>query len=131
MYFYSKVRLHVRKTNYMPRTIFYANFTFSSISETPNFVELLFKTLESQDYKQPSDVKDEEDGSRTPPTATTPQVSQAPIVETSNIVPLNTVNTSPSLHINGSAPTNAVKRETRKSESEKEEKEREKRPRSR
>ncbi|XP_031776824.1 RNA-binding protein 26 isoform X2 [Nasonia vitripennis] len=99
--------------------------------ETPNFVELLFKTLETQDYKQPSDVKDEEDGSRTPPTATTPQVSQAPIVETSNIVPLNTVTTTPALHINGSAPTNAVKRETRKSESEKEEKEREKRPRSR
>ena len=88
---------------------------------------MLFKTLETQEYILPS-IKEEEDGSRTPPTAT-PQVSLPPIIETSNIVSLNPLNTTPTLHVNGSAPLN--KRETRKSESEKEEKEREKRPRSR
>ncbi|XP_058799557.1 RNA-binding protein 26 isoform X2 [Phymastichus coffea] len=91
--------------------------------ETQSFVDLLFKTLETQNFTLPI-VKMEEEGSRTPPTtaAQTPPAS-----EISNIV-LNTVSTP---HLNGSASTVTIKRELRKSESEKEEKEREKRPRSR
>ncbi|XP_011499699.1 PREDICTED: RNA-binding protein 26 [Ceratosolen solmsi marchali] len=97
--------------------------------ETQNFVELLFKTLETQEYILP--VIKEEDGSRTPPTAITPQVLLPSVIEPNSAAPLNTVNTTPIVHINGSAPPLVVKRETRKSESEKEEKDREKRPRSR
>ncbi|XP_014210794.1 RNA-binding protein 26 isoform X2 [Copidosoma floridanum] len=105
--------------------------------ETPNFVELLFKTLETQDYLVPDIKEEEEDGSKTPPTTTTPQVPQQPLqpqsTESSNNAPMNTIiEAAAAVHINGSAPQNViVKREARKSDSEKEEKERDKRPRSR
>lgn len=102
--------------------------------ETKNFVELLFKTLETQEYVLPP-PKSDPDGGGTPPGVNPP----APIVSSSTekimeaaiptIVPIIT-NPPVPLQINGSAPAVISKRETRKSDSDKD-KEKEKRSRSR
>ncbi|XP_071636619.1 RNA-binding protein 26 isoform X1 [Temnothorax longispinosus] len=101
--------------------------------ETKNFVELLFKTLETQEYVLPP-PKSEPDGGGTPPGVNPP----APIVPSSTekvmdaTIPLVPIITNPPvpLQINGSAPAVISKRETRKSDSDKD-KEKEKRSRSR
>ncbi|XP_053970250.1 RNA-binding protein 26 [Hylaeus anthracinus] len=100
--------------------------------ETKNFVELLFKTLETQEYTLPP-AKNDPDSGGTPPGVNPP----APGLATEKIVeatiPVTTVNTNPPvpLQINGSAPMAIGKRETRKSDSDKIDKEKEKRSRSR
>lgn len=100
-------------------------------SETKNFVELLFKTLETQEYILPS-VKNEPDGGGTPPGVNPP----APVLSTEKIIdttiPLVPMITNPPapLQINGSAPA-GIKREARKSDLDKVDKEKEKRSRSR
>ncbi|XP_018398340.1 PREDICTED: RNA-binding protein 26 isoform X1 [Cyphomyrmex costatus] len=101
--------------------------------ETKNFVELLFKTLETQEYVFPP-PKNDPDGGGTPPGVN----PSAPVVSSSTekiidaTVPLVPIITNPSapLQINGSAPAVISKRETRKSDSDKD-KEKEKRSRSR
>ncbi|KAL0099310.1 hypothetical protein PUN28_020108 [Cardiocondyla obscurior] len=101
--------------------------------ETKSFVELLFKTLETQEYVLPP-AKSDPDGGGTPPGINPP----APIVPPSTekiidtVIPLVPIITNPSvpLQINGSAPAAISKRETRKSDSDKD-KEKEKRSRSR
>ncbi|XP_015588872.1 RNA-binding protein 26 isoform X2 [Cephus cinctus] len=105
--------------------------------ETKNFVELLFKTLETQEYVLPV-VKGESDGGSTPPGVNPPPPPPPPpppLVEkpVEPIIPMLPMTTSPiaSVQINGSAPAVINKREARKSDSEKEDKEKEKRSRSR
>ncbi|EGI63234.1 PREDICTED: RNA-binding protein 26 isoform X2 [Acromyrmex echinatior] len=102
--------------------------------ETKNFVELLFKTLETQDYVFPP-PKSDPDGGGTPPGVN----PSAPAVVSSSTekiidatIPLVPIITNPPapLQINGSAPAVISKRETRKSDSDKD-KEKEKRSRSR
>lgn len=102
--------------------------------ETKNFVELLFKTLETQEYVLPP-PKSDPDGGGTPPGVNPP----APIVPSSTekimdttipLVPPIITNPPVPLQINGSAPAVISKRETRKSDSDKD-KEKEKRSRSR
>jgi len=103
--------------------------------ETKNFVELLFKTLETQEYILPL-AKSDPDGGGTPPGINPP----APVVSSSSsteklmdiAIPLVPIITNPPapLQINGSASTVISKRETRKSDSDKD-KEKEKRSRSR
>lgn len=100
--------------------------------ETKNFVELLFKTLETQEYVLPP-PKSDPDGGGTPPGINPPAPivpsSTEKIMDTSSLVPIIT-NPSVPLQINGSAPAVINKRETRKSDSDKD-KEKEKRSRSR
>lgn len=102
------------------------------LSETKSFVELLFKTLENQEYILPVTKSDPDGGGGTPPGTNPP----APVVSSSTekiidttipLVPLISNPPAP-LQINGSAPV--IKRETRKSDSDKD-KEKEKRSRSR
>ncbi|XP_043481913.1 RNA-binding protein 26 [Leptopilina heterotoma] len=98
--------------------------------ETNNFVELLFKTLETQEYVLPVPKADPE-GSATPTAVNPPvppTVDEKPAEDPVPVVPKAD---SPTLvaQVNGSAPV--VKRENRKSESEKEDRDKEKRPRSR
>ncbi|XP_025074797.1 RNA-binding protein 26 isoform X1 [Pogonomyrmex barbatus] len=101
--------------------------------ETKNFVELLFKTLETQEYILPPS-KSDPDGGGTPPGINPP----APVVSSTTekimdtTIPLVPMITNPpaSLQINGSTPAVISKRETRKSDSDKD-KEKEKRSRSR
>ncbi|EZA62685.1 RNA-binding protein 26 isoform X2 [Ooceraea biroi] len=104
--------------------------------ETKNFVELLFKTLETQEYILPP-PKSDPDGGGTPPGINPP----APVVSSSSsteklidstTIPLVPIITNPPapLQINGSASAVVSKRETRKSDSDKD-KEKEKRSRSR
>jgi len=96
-------------------------------------VELLFKTLETQEYVFPP-PKNDPDGGGTPPGVNPP----APIISSSTekimdvAIPLVPIITNPPapLQINGSAPAVISKRETRKSDSDKD-KEKEKRSRSR
>lgn len=92
-------------------------------------MELLFKTLETQEYVLPVPKADAE-GSATP-TAVNPPVLATDEKPAEELVPVVSKAESPTLvaQINGSAPV--VKRESRKSESEKEERDKEKRPRSR
>ncbi|XP_043289174.1 RNA-binding protein 26 isoform X2 [Venturia canescens] len=117
--------------------------------ETKNFVELLFKTLETQEYVLPPMTKPELGGSETPPTGaipvatmilpgeniietTIPSISTIPPMPTiPTMTPLATIPPNP-VQVNGStAMLLPMKRETRKSDSEKDDKEKEKRPRSR
>lgn len=95
-------------------------------------MELLFKTLETQEYILPP-PKSDPDGGGTPPGINPP----APIVPPSTeklidtTIPLVPIANPPApLQINGSAPAVVSKRETRKSDSDKD-KEKEKRSRSR
>ncbi|XP_014487262.1 PREDICTED: RNA-binding protein 26 isoform X1 [Dinoponera quadriceps] len=101
--------------------------------ETKNFVELLFKTLETQEYILPL-PKNEPDGGGTTPPGTNPPAPVLPtekmIDTTIQLVPMITNPPAP-LQINGSAPAVVNKREARKSDSDKAEKEKEKRSRSR
>ncbi|XP_072760590.1 RNA-binding protein 26 isoform X2 [Anoplolepis gracilipes] len=103
--------------------------------ETKNFVELLFKTLETQEYILPPSKSDlGGGGGGTPPGVNPP----APIVPSSTekvletTIPLVSMITNPPvpLQINGSAPAVVSKRETKKSDSDKD-KEKGKRSRSR
>ncbi|EFN81664.1 RNA-binding protein 26, partial [Harpegnathos saltator] len=100
--------------------------------ETKNFVELLFKTLETQEYILPLS-KSEPDSGGTPPgiNPPAPVLSTEKMIDTAiQLVPMIT-NPSAPLQINGSAPTVGNKREARKSDSDKVDKEKEKRSRSR
>ncbi|XP_020299907.1 RNA-binding protein 26 isoform X2 [Pseudomyrmex gracilis] len=99
--------------------------------ETKSFVELLFKTLENQEYILPVTKTDPDGGGGTPPGTNPP----APVVSSSTekimdtTIPLVPLISNPApLQINGSAPV--IKREARKSDSDKD-KEKEKRSRSR
>lgn len=103
--------------------------------ETKSFVELLFKTLETQEYILPPS-KSDPDGGGTPPGVNPPAPVVNPpstekILETTTI-PLVSMITNPPvpLQINGSAPAVVSKRETKKSDSDKD-KEKGKRSRSR
>ncbi|XP_012221263.1 RNA-binding protein 26 isoform X2 [Linepithema humile] len=101
--------------------------------ETKSFVELLFKTLETQEYILPP-PKSNPDGGGTPPginppAPVVPSATEKLIDTTISLVPMIT-NPPPPLQINGSAPAVVSKRETRKSDSDKD-KEKEKRSRSR
>ncbi|KAL7293373.1 hypothetical protein TKK_0013140 [Trichogramma kaykai] len=91
--------------------------------ETKSFVDMLFKTLETQDYLLGEDKELQEDGSKTPPqeALATPTIS-----EIGDISPEHAAEdtSAPIQQLNGSLPQSPVKRE-RKSESEKEEKEKE------
>ncbi|XP_076663292.1 zinc finger protein swm isoform X2 [Andrena cerasifolii] len=100
--------------------------------ETKNFVELLFKTLETQEYTLPP-AKSDPDGGGTPPGVNPPPPVVATEKVTESTIPIAPVTaTAPApLQINGSAPLAIGKRETRKSDSEKVDKEKEKRSRSR
>lgn len=100
--------------------------------ETKSFVELLFKTLETQEYILPPS-KSDPDGGGTPPGINPP----APVVSSTEkildtTIPLVPMITNPPvpLQINGSASTVVSKRETKKSDSDKD-KEKGKRSRSR
>lgn len=100
--------------------------------ETKSFVELLFKTLETQEYILPPS-KSDPDGGGTPPGINPP----APVVTSTEkildtTIPLVPMITNPPvpLQINGSASTVVSKRETKKSDSDKD-KEKGKRSRSR
>lgn len=97
--------------------------------ETKNFVELLFKTLETQEYVLPP-VKVVSEGSATP-IGVNPLIQPADEKPTDDLVPIILKAESPTLaaQVNGSGP--CVKLESRKSESEKEDRDKEKRPRSR
>lgn len=96
-------------------------------------MELLFKTLETQNYVFPPS-KNDPDGGGTPPGVNPP----APVVSSSTekileaTIPLVPMITNPPvpLQINGSAPAVVNKRETKKSDSDKD-KEKGKRSRSR
>lgn len=95
-------------------------------------MELLFKTLETQEYVFPP-PKNDPDGGGTPPGVNPP----APIISSTEkiieiAIPLVPIITNPPvpLQINGSTPAVISKRETRKSDSDKD-KEKEKRSRSR
>lgn len=91
------------------------NITFS---ETKTFVQLLFKTLETQEYVMPVKT-DLEDGATPPGVNPPPPIPANDKVEVPAIVPM--VVETP-LQVNGS--TSAVgKREARKSESDREDKE--------
>lgn len=109
-----------------------ANSSYLLLPETKNFVELLFKTLETQEYILPP-PKSDPDGGGTPPGVNPP----APVLSTEKIIdttiPLVPMIANPSapLQINGSAPAAINKREARKSDSDKIDKEKEKRSRSR
>ncbi|XP_076163157.1 zinc finger protein swm isoform X2 [Ptiloglossa arizonensis] len=100
--------------------------------ETKNFVELLFKTLETQEYILPP-AKNDPDSGGTPPGVNPPPPALAPEKIAESTISVTTVNTNAPapLQINGSAPMAIGKRETRKSDSEKIDKEKEKRSRSR
>lgn len=106
-------------------------------TETKNFVELLFKTLETQEYVLPPLVKQESGGSETPPTGVIPVAPMLiPEGTIDTAMPLVSVPECPApsvqVQVNGSTgPLMPVKRETRKSDSEKDDKEKEKRSRSR
>lgn len=100
--------------------------------ETKNFVELLFKTLETQEYILPPS-KGDPDGGGTPPGVNPPPpviISEKTADTTISLAPVVTNPIAP-LQINGSTPTAICKRETRKSDSDKGDKEKEKRSRSR
>lgn len=136
MCFYNKVRLYKIFYNVNENLMIYCfsdNVLQLFFPETKNFVELLFKTLETQEYVLPP-PKSEPDGGGTPPGVNPP----APIIPSSTekivdaTIPLVPIITNPSvpLQINGSAPAVISKRETRKSDSDKD-KEKEKRSRSR
>ncbi|XP_066593102.1 RNA-binding protein 26 isoform X2 [Prorops nasuta] len=101
-------------------------------NETKNFVELLFKTLETQEYVLPP-PKAEPDGGGTPPGVNPPPpiVAVEKVIETTIPVVNLPVNPVPPLQINGSAPGAIGKREARKSDSEKHDKQKDKRSRSR
>lgn len=97
-------------------------------------MELLFKTLETQEYVFPP-PKSDPDGGGTPPgvnPAAPPIVSSSTEKVIDATIPLVPMITNPPtpLQINGSAPAVISKRETRKSDSDKD-KEKEKRSRSR
>ncbi|XP_011301851.1 RNA-binding protein 26 isoform X2 [Fopius arisanus] len=99
--------------------------------ETENFVKLLFKTLETQNYVLPPPRSDPP-RSRTPPSVNPP----APMVQPEVIEPPVAQNppvalSPPPPQVNGSAALAVSKRESRKSDSEKDDKEKDKRPRSR
>ncbi|PBC26377.1 RNA-binding protein [Apis cerana cerana] len=100
--------------------------------ETKNFVELLFKTLETQEYVLPP-PKSDPDGGGTPPGINPPPPALNTEKVTESTIPITSMNTNPPapLQMNGSAPMAIGKRETRKSDSEKVDKEKEKRSRSR
>ncbi|XP_043515157.1 RNA-binding protein 26 isoform X1 [Frieseomelitta varia] len=100
--------------------------------ETKNFVELLFKTLETQEYVLPP-PKSDPDGGGTPPGVNPPPPTLAAEKVTESTIAITSMNTNPPapLQMNGSAPMAIGKRETRKSDSEKIDKEKEKRSRSR
>ena len=99
-------------------------------SETKNFVELLFKTLETQEYVLPP-AKVEPDGSATPPGVNPPAPIMVEKVIEDSILVIPAIGSPPSaVQVNGSAPI-VIKRESRKSDSEKEDRDKEKRPRSR
>lgn len=100
-------------------------------SETKTFVELLFKTLETQEYTLPP-AKSDPDGGGTPPgiNPPAPVLSTEKIIETISLVPVITTPSVP-IHINGSASATVNKREIRKSDSDKIDKEKEKHSRSR
>lgn len=100
--------------------------------ETKNFVELLFKTLETQEYVLPP-PKSDPDGGGTPPGVNPPPPTLATEKVTESTIAITSMNTNPPapLQMNGSAPMAIGKRETRKSDSEKIDKEKEKRSRSR
>lgn len=92
-------------------------------------MELLFKTLETQEYVLPP-VKVVSEGSATP-IGVNPLIQPADEKPTDDLVPIILKAESPTLaaQVNGSGP--CVKLESRKSESEKEDRDKEKRPRSR
>ena len=101
-------------------------------------MELLFKTLETQEYVLPP-AKVDPDGSATPPgvnpPAPTPVSISVPMPAekpTEDLVPVIPMieSPTPAVQVNGSAPI-IIKRESRKSDSEKEDRDKEKRPRSR
>ncbi|CAK9831705.1 RNA-binding protein 26 [Anthophora retusa] len=100
--------------------------------ETKNFVELLFKTLETQEYVLPP-PKSDPDGGGTPPGVNPPPPAVTTEKVTESTIPITSMNTNPPapLQMNGSAPVAIGKRETRKSDSDKVDKEKEKRSRSR
>lgn len=102
--------------------------------ETKNFVELLFKTLETQEYVLPPAAKSDPDGGGgTPPGVNPPAPLVSSLTEKiMDAIPIVPIITNPPvpLQINGSAPAVISKRETRKSDSDKD-KEKEKRSRSR
>lgn len=95
-------------------------------------MELLFKTLETQEYVLPP-PKSDPDGGGTPPGINPPPPALNTEKVTESTIPITSMNTNPPapLQMNGSAPMAIGKRETRKSDSEKVDKEKEKRSRSR
>ena len=108
--------------------ILIVNYVFL-FPETQNFVELLFKRLETQKFDTAASIKQESDTSKTPP-AMIPQTPLEQPAEPNNSTTVNS-NATPAMQINGTVPPLNIKREPRKSDSEKDDKEREKRPRSR
>ncbi|KAK0166786.1 hypothetical protein PV327_004270 [Microctonus hyperodae] len=103
--------------------------------ETKNFVEMLFKTLETQNYVLPPTKVEPPEGN-TPPGVNPPtqlikseKIIDTPIASVTSLPPILTNQMLP-IQLNGSTavPIN-IKREARKSDSEKEDKD--KRPRSR
>ncbi|XP_012539227.1 RNA-binding protein 26 isoform X1 [Monomorium pharaonis] len=102
--------------------------------ETKNFVELLFKTLETQEYVFPPPKSDPDGGGTPPPSVNLPpanvSLSTEKAIESTNPLGPMVPNPPVQLQINGSAPAVISKRETRKSDSDKD-KEKEKRSRSR
>ncbi|XP_017877205.1 RNA-binding protein 26 [Ceratina calcarata] len=100
--------------------------------ETKNFVELLFKTLETQEYVLPP-PKSDPDGGGTPPGVNPPPPTLTTEKVTESTIPIAPINANPPapVQMNGSAPMAIGKRETRKSDSDKVDKEKEKRSRSR
>ncbi|XP_046476145.1 RNA-binding protein 26 isoform X5 [Neodiprion pinetum] len=97
--------------------------------ETKNFVELLFKTLETQEYVLPP-PKGAPEGGGTPPSINPPP----PVEKQVEIIippPPPTGSPPQPAQVNGATPAIVIKRETRKSDSEKDVQEKEKRSRSR
>lgn len=101
-------------------------------SETKSFVELLFNTLETQEYVLPPPKMVSADGGTPPgvnppaPLTTVDKPVEVPLLTAA----LSSTSPTPAVQING-APLVTIKREPRKSESDREEKEKERRPRSR
>lgn len=102
---------------------------FLFATETNNFVELLFKTLETQEYILPP-VKGVPEGGGTPPSINPPPPIEKP-VEMILPPPPPAGSPPPPAQVNGATPAIVIKRETRKSDSEKDVQEKEKRSRSR
>ena len=95
-----------------------------NLAETLSFVELLFKTLETNAYLQPEETP-KEDGNATPPKTDSAE-PVPPETETEITEPVSPSNSTSTIQVNGSAPLSTIIKTERKSESEKEEKKKEK-----